>query len=1301
MNIYTTKGYLNKMDLSHLFERIFHSRPVVCQGTTLNEDIIPHDDVLLPFLMVYLDAVTVGTKLENTLCEFEAYKHSDSLLYLKVRNVQILDYDLAESVIKHLKGYLGLSAPNADEIDILPLVTSFRNCLVSVNENEIINRTHQIYKLVSSDFKLKVEQSFAERAIKEQHERMVPPEFSVDDFENLFDESDSSSPSTPPASPLLDLKEVYTKVGGITKRFFDEISVVVCGQYLQAQPGRDISDLSVKHIPKVEVSSLFAAIMNIPEVLLELAEYFHCQPSQVIMPDDVYSKRTYLLENAVTRSFSVNDVSRTWYSIASSFALYLNFTDEAQQCVNQISELKGVVGSEFVAKLMRLKLPFITQLKQLNQSKNAIAKAVKISQALNRELNKKIIGQVKAVNHLSNGYLSSSLVSSDGPRLIYTFAGPSGVGKTYLGSSFCELLNQHEQSGYAFTEFNMEQYSHEKDAMKLFGTGVQYTDASLGTLTSKVRACPRHILLFDEIEKAHNTVIQTLLGMLDKGVAQDQTSQELINFKQCIVIFTSNLGQDVLAKNTQGHALNVFDVLRQTANPSSGTKLSFEFINRLAKGYSVLFSQLRANHYLHIAEQAIKQSARSNHNVTFNWPMRFSSFLVRALAPEISARQLGTILSKIKADILTKSADLLDDHSETIEYAVKVNESSTQAEARQMLLFDNDRRLHNALNVLDTNVNIDHVATLESLPEQMKHQRPDALLIDSESVSQSQTSLSEIVEKVREQNSSIPIFTYQLSQLEKALQTDNVCVDVLEHFSIQLDNIKQGFRELLDKVNYYLTLEKTIQRMMSRNEALDYTLSVDKHDNKLVATFDNLQCKQLIQSKDLQESALFQQSLPNATLDDVIGLERAKMRLTEVIGWLKHPEKLSNFGIKIPTGFLYAGPPGTGKTLLAKAVAGECKLPFFSVSAAELSSPHSSGTTENIKSVFAVARKYAPSILFIDEIDAIAGKRTANDDGASRDRNLTVNTILTEMDGFNTQQEPVFVMAATNHPHLLDDALTRPGRFDETIYCDLPNSAARRTFFVRFSQKHSMEWLEVDIEHLVSSSQGMSAAQIDQVLRESIYQAVGESKQLSPEHVKHAMIRIVYGSPSEQIILSKEEKRRTAFHEAAHLLAYKILFPEFPIDFVTIEPRNQALGFVATRSPEEYESLSKRRVMDKLQVMLAGKVAEKICGGSKEEVSTGASNDIEKATQLAMHAIYEGGLDDNVGSVNVSMLTRFEESELLANAQNAVQKWLANAESAVAELLDKNIEQLERVASALLEKESLLSNEIETLFSNI
>lgn len=1279
------------MNLSQLFERIFHSRPVVCQGTTLEEDIIPHDDVLLPFLMVYLDAVTMGTKLENTLCEFEAYKHSNSLLYMKVRNAKILDYDLAESVIKHLKGYLGLSVPNANEIDILPLVTAFRNCLVGVGENEIINKTHEIYKLVTSNFTIKVSQSFAEKAINKQSERTLPSEFNVDDF----DEPGRSMLS----SSFLNFKEIYTSVGGITKRFFDEISVVVCGQFLQAQPSRDINDLSVKQMPQAEVSTLFAAILNTPDLLLDLAEYFHCQPSQVAMPDEVYAKRTYLLDNAVTRSVSVNDLSKSWYSIASSYALHLNFTDEAQQCVNQISKLKGVAGADFVTKLMRLDLPFITQLKQLNQSKNAIAKAVKISHVLNRELNKKIIGQVKAVSQLSNGYLSSSLASLQGPRLIYTFAGPSGVGKTYLGASFCELLNQYEQSGYAFTEFNMEQYSHEKDAMKLFGSGVQYTDASLGTLTSKVRALPRHILLFDEIEKAHSTVIQSLLSLLDKGIAQDQTSQELIDFKQCIVIFTSNLGQEVLARNTQKHALNVFDVLRQAANPSSGTRLSFEFINRLAKGYSVLFSSLRANHYLHIAEQAVSQPAKTNHNVTFNWPVRFSSFLVKALAPEISARQIGTKLSKIKADILTKSADLLDDQSEVIEFTVAVNENVTQVKARQVLLFDNDKRLHDALNMLDTKVNIDHIFSLEPLPGQMKQQRPDALLIDTESVSQSQTTLSEIIEKVREQNGSIPIFTYQLTTTEKVLQSDNACVDVLEHFFIQLENIEQGFTELLSKVSHYLTIEKTIQRMLSRHEALEYTLSVDKRDNKLIATFDNLDYKQLIQSKDLQESALFQQSLPSAKLDDVIGLERAKMRLTEVIGWLKYPEKLSNFGIKVPTGFLYAGPPGTGKTMLAKAVAGECKLPFFSATAAELSSPHSSGTTENIKSVFAVARKYAPSILFIDEIDAIAGRRTVNNDGASRDRNLTVNALLTELDGFNTPQEPVFVMAATNYPDLIDDALTRPGRFDEIIYCDLPNKKARRIFFERFADKNNLSWPNQTVDQLANVSQGMSAAQIDQVLRESIYQAVGNNEPLSTAHVKHTIVRIVYGSPSDHITLSKEEKRRTAYHEAAHLLTHKLLFPTHPVDFVTIEPRNQALGFVATRNPDEYESLSKQKVRDQLQVLLAGKVAEAICSGDQNQVSTGASNDIEKATRLAMHAIYECGLEASVGSLNVAMLTKYEESELLSKAQNAVKTWLENAEENVTALLHVHLDQLERVAQALLEKESLVKDEIDKLFS--
>ncbi|MGB0937751.1 MAG: AAA family ATPase, partial [Colwellia sp.] len=584
----------------------------------------------------------------------------------------------------------------------------------------------------------------------------------------------------------------------------------------------------------------------------------------------------------------------------------------------------------------------------------------------------------------------------------------------------------------------------------------------------------------------------------------------------------------------------------------------------------------------------------------------------------------------------------------------------------------------------------------------IKH-RPEALLIDLETIENNSIVLNQMLNDIQQLNPKLPLFTYRIKRnhqdnLAKVSVTDD-SHDIREHFTLPLDKLTDKFPAMLKRIQFYIQLELELSSMIKRNESLTYECSLQLSEDILEVDFNSLSCQRLIHSDDLN-SELFAHSLPENTFSDVIGLERAKSRLKEVVGWLKTPQKLASFGIKLPSGFLFSGPPGTGKTLLAKALAGECNLPFFSVSAAELSSTIVGGTTKNIKQLFTTARKYAPAIIFIDEIDAIARQRTNNNDSASQNSNLVVNALLTEMDGFTPQSEPVFVLAATNFPQLLDSAITRPGRFDETIYCDLPNKQARAQFFELFADKHQLHWPNNELQQLISSSQGMSAAEIEQVLREAVYQAVGDNNILTCDHIKQSMIRIVYGSPTSHIILSQEEKRRTAYHEAAHLLAYKLLFPKQRIDFVTIEPRNQSLGFVATGVAEEYESFSKVTVMNKLQVLLAGRVAEKLCSGSIDEISTGASNDIEKATQLAMHAIYEGGIEPSVGPINIAMITKFEESDLLATAQQSVKQWLVDAEQQVEQLLTHHYQQLTLVAEALLDKESLLADEIEQLFDH-
>ncbi|MBA6356627.1 MULTISPECIES: AAA family ATPase [unclassified Colwellia] len=1283
------------MNLNKLLNTFFEYRTVQCSEMPMDDSMLEQSDVVLPLVLLYIQLAIKNTKLEDKVLKCKLVKQTESLCYLAAENIEFIDEYIALNIIEELGGYNAIEQIEDNRpcfVEIESLVTMFRKYLQNIPERQSLDDNAEFYQHYSQVFKLELDEDFIETQIEIAESYWYEDKLSVNSAIE-----DGEARKLP-----FELKEQYVRLKSPTQHFFDELSVLACSVYLSAHPSIEVQNIKVTEMPEIDCSLVLSALIGTPSFLTALASQFQCQPSQVLMPDDVYHARKNLKHKAVTRSFSVNnETTKNWYQITKSFAAKLVLNENVKSCCDSAFIDNEFNVSLFIKALLKIKHQSITKLSVLNQCGNRIGKAIKVEQKLKRDLNKQVIGQRKAIESLTNGYLTSNIGLSEGPRLIFTFAGPSGVGKTYLSSIFCDLLNKYEQSGYAFTTFNMEQYADKQDAMKLFGSGLQYNEANLGVLTSAVRSQPRQILLFDEIEKAHPNVTQSLLSILDKGIAQDQTSQEFISFDQCIVIFTTNLGQEVLANNHQKHQLNIFDVLRHAENPATKTKLSVEFINRLAKGYSVAFTPLQINHFVYLAEKELNKRNDHQEMLDFTWPEYFASFLLQSLAPEITARQLSNCLAKLKAEILVKASSLITEDMSPISCVISVNENTPDLDVKQLLLFDNDSRLKSQLAQSELALSANIIDNFEDIRTMLEQHRPDAFLVDIESVANGQLSLNEVTDHVNLINSRLPIFSYRVADTQAdSLEEQTLIHNVREHFELDLSTFEQSFPAMLKRINYYLTMEKTLLRMTTRNEQLQYQCRVKRNNKVLDVSFTNLSCRQVIQSKDLQETSLFNHSLPDNSLDDVIGLERAKRRLSEVVSWLKAPEKLLNFGVKIPTGFLFAGPPGTGKTLLAKAVAGECELPFFSVAASELSSPYSGGTTENIKELFNTARKYAPSIVFIDEIDAIATQRTNNSDSSSRDKNLTVNALLTEMDGFSTAEAPVFVMAATNHPQLLDSAITRPGRFDETIYCDLPNKNARLIFFKRFACKHKLNWQEEDLQQLVSSAQGMSSAEIDQVLRESIYQAVGDNKQLTTEYIKQTMIRIVYGAPSEHILLGEEEKRRTAYHEAGHLLVNKILFPKQRIDFVTIEPRNQSLGFVATRAAEEYESYSKRRVMNQLQVLLAGRVAEKLCTQDSDEVSTGASNDIEKATQLAMHAIYEGGIEASVGPVNVAMLTKFEESDLLSNAQLAVKQWLEQAEQQVEKLLTEHYQQLTLVAETLLDKESLLGDEIDLLFDN-
>jgi len=1276
----------------------FNDVNMYCDGVTISDVALSQSDMFLPILLLLVDKTISNKVLLDKMVTYNLVFNKNSLFYIEAKNIHYKNEGAIINTIEEMKGVKNILAlfdllddndVEKNRYDLKRMCKYIRGKLADSEENKVFDNTTS-FEFLFDHFNLPL---LSEAFLKEQNKKLND---SV-----LIDVIGEAKNKLAPEGKAFVIAEVYPELNGENKVIFDELSVLASANYLTDNAKViNITDIESNVSLPVDELMLFAAILNHSVILDKIANYFNCQSYQVVFDEKVYALREKLKLTATTRSFDSNGTNTTWYMFAKKYAPNLQLNPLITACFSSSIDNNKFDYGIFVDVLVKQNGQLIKEFVKLNQHGNNTVKTAIASRKIQQSLNNTVIGQESAVSSLCQGYLTSSIEAPNGPRSIYTFAGPSGVGKTYLASQLQSKLNEYEKSGYVFNIFNMEQYSDSRDAMKLFGSGVQYVDATLGMLTSAVRSQPRQIFLFDEIEKAHSTVIQSLLSVLDSGLTKDQTSQEEIDFSQCIIIFTTNLGQNTLQNNAQNLQLSVFDLLKNSENPSSKTKLSPEFINRLAKGFPILFSELKINHLVRLAEMEVNELESLSAPVTYDFPQNFASLMLQSMSPDISVRALKSKFSKHKAMILNQAIPYFNEDDKQISFKVDIEKSAREIKNPpiQLLLLDDDSKVFEQVKTHHSDCKISLCGDVVELRHAIESCHPDALLIDIETIKKNNLQLNDVISVLFTRNNKTPIFTYKLVDDDNKQVLQPSVHEVREHFSLNARNFSMLFTYMLERVNYYLETEHTLVKMKRRNEQLQYQCEVIKKDSFFQVNYKKFNVTQLVQSNDLNTGDLFKHSLPTLKLDDVIGLDRAKKRLVDVVSWLKSPEKLANFGVKVPTGFLFAGPPGTGKTFLAKALAGESGLPFFSVSSSELSDNHAGGTTTNIKKLFATARKYAPSIIFIDEIDAIAGKRSSSAQGADRDRNLTVNALLTEMDGFNSQSDPIFILAATNHPQLLDSAIVRPGRFDETIYCDLPNAEARKEFFSRFSAEHKIVFSEQELEQLISSSLGMSSAEIEQVFREAIYQAVGDNKALTSEGIKQTMVRVSYGLPSDHIQLSIQEKQRTAYHEAGHLLLTKLLFPKQHIDFVTIEPRNNALGFVATRAADEYESLSTIRVKHRLEVLLAGRVAEKIFTDSVGEVSSGASSDIEKATQLAMHVIYEGGLEATVGPVNVGLLTKYEESDLLLKAQDAVQFWLIEAEKSAEVRLVEHRAQLDHIANALIEKESLTRSEIEKLF---
>lgn len=439
---------------------------------------------------------------------------------------------------------------------------------------------------------------------------------------------------------------------------------------------------------------------------------------------------------------------------------------------------------------------------------------------------------------------------------------------------------------------------------------------------------------------------------------------------------------------------------------------------------------------------------------------------------------------------------------------------------------------------------------------------------------------------------------------------------------------------------------------------------------------------------------------------DVAGADEAKQELEEVVEFLKHPKKYNDLGARIPKGVLLFGPPGTGKTLLAKAVAGEAGVPFFSISGSDFVEMFVGVGASRVRDLFEQAKKNAPCIVFIDEIDAVGRQRGAGLGGGHDEREQTLNQLLVEMDGF-AANEGIIIIAATNRPDILDPALLRPGRFDRQIVVDKPDVRGRLAI-LKVHAKGKPIAKDADLDILARRTPGFTGADLANLVNEAALLAARRDKhQIGMTELEEAIERVMAGPERKSHIMSDEEKRLTAYHEGGHTLVGMMLEHADPVHKVTIIPRGRAGGYTLMLPKEDRNYATRSELLDRLKVAMGGRVAEEVV---LKEISTGASQDIKQASQIVRSMVMQYGMSDVLGPVSYGEGAdhqvflgrdlnnqRNYSEEVASEIDKEVRRIMEDAYEACRQIITENRDKLELIANALLERETLTAAELEEL----
>jgi len=966
--------------------------------------------------------------------------------------------------------------------------------------------------------------------------------------------------------------------------------------------------------------------------------------------------------------------------------------------------------------------------------KHEMSELVADVKRIRSELLESVHGQDNAVHVFSTGYFQACLLSKidkkrSRPKATFLFAGPPGVGKTFLAEKAAEALK------LPFMRFDMSEYADKEANLEFCGSDKVYKNSKVGNVTGFVAENPRCVLLFDEIEKAHLCVIHLFLQMLDAGRLRDNYTDREVSFSDAIIILTTNAGKQLYEESENGDFSAVsrkviVRALQTDMNPATNTPyFPGALCSRFASGNVVMFNHMGAHDLRTIARKEILRQANNLHVETgirmeidpkvytaliFAEGSAADARTVRSRAESFFNNELYELLRLVASEKVSSQVDAI----ETVSVDLDLSRASAEIKAlfepqdpEKILVFAADETVERCRRAVP-DLRVEGVSDLPSAVASLQRGDVEFVLLDMRFGACTEEPCSLNIEDVnspardffrflREQGGGIPVYLIEnqdsaLSEEEKiSFLRQGVRGTVTpfveeETFSSQMAEIAEGLYQ-----------QESMIKLSKENKVVSFETaqSVSEDGKQAVIRLFDLALSVAVDSEDAK-SVLSSVSKPHVRFDEVIGAQDAKKELAYFVEYLRNPKKYMGTGVKAPKGVLLYGPPGTGKTLLAKAMASESGVTFIAAEGNQFLKRYVGEGPQAVHDLFKTARKYAPSILFIDEIDAIARNR-GSDGGTAEVSAATLTSFLTEMDGFvSDPSKPVFVLAATNYDveqgtsRSLDPALLR--RFDRRVCIDLPKREDRILFLrKKFSSNPAFDVSDAEIETLAMRSTGMSLADLDSAAELALRSAIRDGS----VKVSDAIMEEAF-----ETFNSGEEKKwdasllqRVARHEAGHaFLCWES--GETP-SYLTIVARGDHGGYMRHADQEGKAIHTKDELLARIRTSLGGRAAELVYYGERDGLASGASGDLRNATAVARRIVCSYGMDEEFG-LAVVHTSLSDSGPMSQEVRNAVNRILNEQLQLAIRLISENKDKIDALVDALMARNHLTDVEIEAVLGN-